>query len=447
MREVALIVCRDPEVLPCVVLSAMGKTTNNLLAAGEAALGCKSTEVDKLPALAAIRELHLTTCGELELPAADVAEVAALLQQLAQLLTGVSLMQELTARTSANLVSFGERLSTRIFAAFLRSQGVAAIQRDAFEFLVSTDVFGDGDILPQSYSNAEVALAEPQGAVAVVTGFLARGVASGAITTLGRGGSDLTATVLGRALGVPEVQVYKDVDGVLTADPRLVTGAVSVPFLTYDEATELAYFGAQVLHPQAMQPAISALTELHVRVLNSYNLASPGTLITRQRDMSDTLLTSVVRKANVTLLDIVSTRSLGQIGFLARVFEVMSHNQISVDVVATSEVSVSLTLDPSKLWSKPIVDTELEFLQAAFAKFATVSVSKRNAVISLIGNVQRSNEILERTFRVFGREAIPVKMISQGASKVNISLLVDDKHGDAAVRALHQEFWGGAHGR
>jgi aspartate kinase len=277
MKEVAAIICSFPKELPCVVLSAMGKTTNNLLAAGEAALTCRSNEIGELAPLQAIRELHLRTCEELALPAADVAEVTALLQQLTQLLTGVSLMQELTARTSANLVSFGERLSTRVFAAFLRTQGVAARQYDAFGRLglVSTDDFGNGDILPASYDVAGAVLRDAPGApsapeVAIVTGFLARGEKSGAITTLGRGGSDLTATVLGRALGVNEVQVWKDVDGVLTSDPRIVDTARPVPSLTFEEATELAFFGATVLHPLAMQPA-QENGRMGVRVKNSYN--------------------------------------------------------------------------------------------------------------------------------------------------------------------------------
>jgi aspartate kinase len=314
---------------------------------------------------------------------------------------------------------------------------------------VSTDDFGNGDVLPASYDVAGAVLRDVPGApsapeVAVVTGFLARGITSGAITTLGRGGSDLTATVLGRALGVAEVQVWKDVDGVLSADPRLAPAAVPVPFLTYEEATELAYFGAQVLHPQAMMPAITAKQNLNVRVKNSYNIGAPGTLITRSRDMANTLLTSVVRKGNVTLLDIVSTRMLGQYGFLAKVFTIMEANQISVDVVATSEVSVSLTLDPAKLWSRGLVDAELARLREEFAKFADVNVTTDAAILSLIGNVARSNEILERTFRALGAAGITVKMISQGASKVNISLLVDDKDADRAVRALHLEFFEGA---
>jgi aspartate kinase len=437
MREVAAIICAEAvsHHLPVVVLSAMGKTTNNLLAAGDQALLCASgSRVAGCDALQAVRKLHLDACADLALPPPAVAEVEQLLTQLEQLLTGISLMQELTPRTSANLVSFGERLSTRIFAAHLRARGVAAQQHDSFGALgvLTTDDFGNGDVLPATYDNVARALQPPPAAaqVAVVTGFLGRAVTSGAITTLGRGGSDLTATVMGRALGCAEVWVWKDVDGVLSADPRIVPQAVPVPFLTYEEATELAYFGAQVLHPQAMQPAVGASSELHVRVKNSYNRDAPGTLITRSRDMEGCLLTSIVRKGHVTMLDVVSHRMLGQHGFLARVFAVMEQQEVSVDVVATSEVSVSVTLDPAKLWSRGLVQSELERLQAGLSGLGTVTLSPDIAVLSLIGNLGRSNELLERVFRALGRADVRVKMLSQAANRCNISLLVDDAVAD-----------------
>lgn len=353
-------------------------------------------------------------------------------------------MQELTPRTSANLVSFGERLSTRIFAAYLRTQGLRAAQYDSFRELgvVTTEDFGNGELLPQTYASVAALLCPPPAnEVAVVTGFLGRAAGSGAITTLGRGGSDLTATVMGCALRCPEVWVWKDVDGVLSADPRIVPSAVPVPFLTYEEATELAYFGAQVLHPQAMQPAIACDPELRVRVKNSYNRQAPGTLITRSRDMEGSLLTSIVRKGHVTMLDIVSHRMLGQHGFLARVFAVMESQEVSVDVVATSEVSVSVTLDPAKLWSRSLAAAELERLQAELGAIGTVTLSPNTAVLSLIGNLSRSNELLERVFRALRVTDVRVKMLSQAANRCNISLLVDDAAADAAVKALHDEFY------
>jgi aspartate kinase len=234
------------------------------------------------------------------------------------------------------------------------------------------------------------------------------------------------------------------VDGVLSADPREVEGTVAMAFLSFQEATELAYFGAQVLHPQSMRPAMDS-DALCVRVKNSYNVRAPGTLIGHERPggSEDWLLTSIVRKKNVTMLDIVSTRMLGQYGFLAKVFNIMDKAGISVDCVATSEVSVSLTLDPAKVWSRDLVQEELDALVEEFenAGIARVKVTTGHSLISLIGNVERNNEIMQRGFKALGDADVKVQMISQGASKTNISLLVNDEQGSEAVNAIHHEFF------
>lgn len=446
MVEVAQIALAFPGTLPVVVLSAMGKTTNLLLQAGEEALATPPGNIPSLPPLRAIKELHRDTADKLGVDGAAREEVEALLTQLAQLLVGISIMQDLTPRARDSLVSFGERLSTRLFAAYLRSRGVPAVQHDAFAIGVTTN---------DNFMNAEVdyvatlpavaaALARAPGAPAhlpVVTGFLGRGAGTGAITTLGRGGSDLTCTLIGAALRLGEVQVWKDVDGVLTSDPRIVDAARPVEELTFEEATELAFFGATVLHPLAMQPAAEA-GDMGVRVKNSYNRGAPGTLITASRDMSAALVTSIVIKNNVTLVDIVSTRMLGQYGFLGRVFEVFRAQKLSVDVVATSEVSISLTLDPAKtLWERDLIDGELDALMAGFEGWATASYRRGMSILSLICNVARTNEILERVFRVLGREGVRVEMMSQGASKVNISLVIPDSQAKHTLRCLHREFF------
>lgn len=296
--------------------------------------------------------------------------------------------------------------------------------------------------LPQTLPKIKNALFSPKALsvkeIPIVTGFLGKGISTGAITTLGRGGSDLTATVLGAALELNEVQVWKDVDGVLTSDPRTVTGTRPVNELTFEEATELAYFGAQVLHPQAMQPAIRS-GKMGVRVKNSYNRSAPGTIITASREMDDVLVTSIVLKNNVTLVDIVSTRMLGQFGFLATVFEAFKRNKISVDVVATSEVSVSLTLDPKKVSD---LEQDLTNLKGDLSKVAQVKYHKGDAIVSLICNVNKTSQILQRVFGVFSREGINVSMMSQGASKTNISLVVPGSVGQRAVQLLHTEFFG-----
>ncbi|KAL9679941.1 hypothetical protein QQ045_017812 [Rhodiola kirilowii] len=440
MREVAELICSFPDERPVVVLSAMGKTTNKLLLAGEKAVSCGVSNTSEIDELGFIRDLHLRTVEELGI---DQSVISGHLVELEQLLKGIAMMKELTLRTMDYLVSFGECMSTRIFAAYLNKIGVKARQYDAFDIgIITTDDFTNADILEATYPAVAKRLLgdwvqDP--AIPVVTGFLGKGWKSTAITTLGRGGSDLTATTIGKALGLPEIQVWKDVDGVLTCDPSIYSGAKPVPYLTFDEAAELAYFGAQVLHPQSMRPAREG--DIPVRVKNSYNPTATGTLITKTRDMSEAVLTSIVLKRNVTMLDIVSTRMLGQFGFLAKVFSIFEELGISVDVVATSEVSISLTLDPSKFWSRELIQQELDHVVEELEKIAVVNLLHGRSIISLIGNVQRSSLILEKAFSVLRTNGVNVQMISQGASKVNISLIVNDSEAEKCVKALHHSFF------
>ncbi|XP_030953455.1 aspartokinase 3, chloroplastic-like isoform X1 [Quercus lobata] len=442
MREVAELILSFPNERPVIVLSAMGKTTNKLLLAGEKAVSCGVTNASSIDELSFIKELHLRTVKELGI---DKSTVTPHLEELEQLLKGIAMMKELTLRTKDYLVSFGECMSTRIFAAYLKKIGVKARQYDAFEIgIITTDDFTNADILEATYPAVAKRLLgdwDFDPAIPIVTGFLGKGWRSCAVTTLGRGGSDLTATAIGKALGLREIQVWKDVDGVLTCDPNIYPRAEPVPYLTFDEAAELAYFGAQVLHPQSMRPAREG--DIPVRVKNSYNPEAPGTLITRARDMSKAVLTSIVLKRNITMLDIVSTRMLGQYGFLAKVFSIFEDLGISVDVVATSEVSISLTLDPSKLWSRELIQqaSELDHVVEELEKVAVVNLLQHRSIISLIGNVQRSSLILEKAFSVLRTNGVNVQMISQGASKVNISLVVNDNEAEQCVRALHSAFF------
>ncbi|KAH9791635.1 Aspartokinase 2 [Citrus sinensis] len=440
MREVAELILSFPNERPVIVLSAMGKTTNKLLLAGEKAVGCGVTNISCIDELSFIRDLHDRTVDELGI---DRSIIATHLEELEQLLKGIAMLKELTPRSRDYLVSFGECMSTRIFAAYLNKIGVKARQYDAFDIgFITTDDFTNADILEATYPAVAKRLHGDwitDLAIPIVTGFLGKGWRTCAITTLGRGGSDLTATTIGKALGLQEIQVWKDVDGVLTCDPNIHPHAEPVPYLTFDEAAELAYFGAQVLHPQSMRPAREG--DIPVRVKNSYNPNAPGTLIRRSRDMSKAVLTSIVLKRNVTMLDIVSTRMLGQYGFLAKVFSTFEDLGISVDVVATSEVSLSLTLDPSKLWSRELIQQELDHVVEELEKIAIVNLLQHRSIISLIGNVQRSSLILEKAFRVLRRSGVNVQMISQGASKVNISLIVNDDEAEQCVRALHETFF------
>ncbi|KAL7614583.1 hypothetical protein Lser_V15G07901 [Lactuca serriola] len=439
MKEIAELILSFPEENPVIVLSAMGKTTNKLIVAGEKAANCIS-DVSEIDELSFVKELHYRTVDELGL---DKSLITDHLEKLERLLNGIAVLKDMTPRARDYLVSFGECMSTRIFAAYLNKIGVKACQYDAFDIgFITTDDFTNADILEATYPAVANKLHSDWNndpAIPIVTGFLGKGCRTCAITTLGRGGSDLTATTIGKGLGLREIQVWKDVDGVLTCDPNIYPGAEPVPYLTFDEAAELAYFGAQVLHPQSMRPAREG--DIPVRVKNSYNPNAPGTLITKSRDMSKAILTSIVLKRNVTMLDIVSTRMLGQFGFLAKVFSTFEDLGISVDVVATSEVSISLTLDPSKLWSRELIQQELDNVVEELEKIAKVNLLQHRSIISLIGNVQRSSLILEKVFHVLRTNGVNVQMISQGASKVNISLIVNDSESEKCVRALHSAFF------
>ena len=468
MVEVAGLLTAEPEECPVVVLSAMSGVTNALLAAGNMATtsGFDTAMLhvpkgDDTPSAVAaatssgelfnlIRAVHMQCCAELGVDA-EACGVVALLDELAQLLTGISMLKECSPRTCDFLVSFGERLSTRVFAAYMNDvRGVPARQFDAWDVgFVSNDDFTNADVDVSTYDNVAKALGNHDGSyMAVLTGFLARGKESGAITTLGRGGSDLTATVVGAALRLREVQVWKDVDGVLTADPRLVKSASPVSVLTFEEANELAFCGAKVLHPLSMRPAMKY--DVPVKVRNSYNRTAPGTIIRRdllaRGDVSEASgralgLTSIVVKRNVTIVDVESNAALGQYGFLAKVFAIFAEERVSVDVVATSEVSVSITLDQAKIWSRDLEKGELDALHKKLSAMGHVSIKSHKAILSLIGDVSKSSQILQEVFDTFGQEGINVQMMSQGASKVNISLVVEDNEAQKALLALHANFF------
>lgn len=408
---------------PVIVFSASGETTDNLIEAGnEAVKGKVNYE--------AIRDHHLTLCEDLDVP---TDTINALLTELDHLLSGMALLREMAPRASDYLVSFGERLSVRIIAAYMNKINIPAKYYDGWDAGFITDSqFTNAEILPETKQNISAVLSDVKQSypfTPVVTGFIAKDE-EGNITTFGRGGSDLTASVLGAALQVVEIQVWKDVDGILTADPRIVPNAKPVDCISFEQASELAYFGAKVLHPVSIIPAMSE--GIPVSVKNSYNPKHPGTKIVNKVPDENVWVKSITYKKHVTLIHIVSTRMLGQYGFLARVFQIFADLKISVDVVATSEVSIALTLDKAHHLGE--LNKELE-------KIARVTVNSDKSIISLIGDIQHSTEILSRTMQVLKQHKMHVQMISHGASKVNNSFIVNDSDVELFVTDLHRLFF------
>ena len=424
IRHVAEIIEVYKKDRPVVVLSAMGDTTDDLL---EAADNAVNGTVD----ISRIKKLHFDTAKELGI---DVPAIKELLDELNTLLTGISMLRELTKRTRDYLVSFGERMSVRMMASYLEKKGTAAKFYDAWDIgMVSDSNYMAAELLDEVWQNIPQHLNDYKNgksdAIPIVTGFIAKDK-NGIITTLGRGGSDLSATMIGAAMNAEEIQTWKDVDGIMTTDPRVCSDARPVPEVTYEEAQELAMFGAQVLHPRSMIPCRKTGTP--VRVKNSYNITSPGSIIVEKHSGPRPQVTAITSVKNITLIDIQSSRMLCAAGFLAHIFNQFLKWNISIDVIATSEVSVSLTVN-----GKANLDGLLEDV----GRVAEVHAKKDKAIVTIICDASHSSAILAKGFEALAQEGINAEMISQGANKVNISMIVENKEADRVVKILHSAFF------
>jgi aspartate kinase len=325
-------------------------------------------------------------------------------------------------------LAFGEQWAAELVAAGLRAAGVPAAAWSAGDAgLVTDDRFGAAHPLDQAGHYLRSWAGRLEG-VAVVTGFIGR-TEDGRITTLGRGGSDYSAAVIGAAIGADEIQIWTDTSGLLSADPRIVPDAAPVPRLSFAEASELAYFGAKVLHPKTLLPAIEH--GIAVRVLNTARPDDPGSLIApfAEDPPEPWGVRSIASKRGITAITIVSTRMLLAHGFLARVFEVFGRHHLVVDLVTTSEVSISVTVD------------DVTHLAAALAELegiGHVEVKHGLAVVAVVGErAPRRVGLAGRVFEILGRESVVIEMISQGASRVNLSFVIAEEEADRVVRALH----------
>ncbi len=427
MRQVATLVRAALPKAPLVVLSAMGKTTNGLLAAAHAAeQGDLPTALEQLKALIQHHRRAAEELFEGGVPDGLDQGLTDAFGQIELLLRGVALLRELSPRSQDAIASFGERLSTGIFAAFLEHQGLATAWVDARTVMRTDATFGEGQ--PQIGLLRELAIAHlaPHlgiDRVLVTQGYIGA-TEEGLTTTLGRGGSDYSAALFGAALQATEVQIWTDVEGVLTADPRVVPGALPIPELSFAEAGELAAFGAKVLHPATIQPAVEA--NIPVTVRHTGKPLGRFTTITGEV-RSGRPVTALASRGPITVLTVSSTRMLAQSGFLARLFEVFGRLGVSVDLVATAEVSVSLTVE---------ADAPLKVLLKELSAFATVKTAEDRAIIAVVG--ERLKYTAGLGSRLFGALAdINIEMISMGANEINLSLVVNRADEAAVLRRLH----------
>ena len=419
---------------PVVVVSALGGVTDTLLALAHAARGGHAGEVSD--GVTAVLTRHLEQADRLG-AAADPALAGALdglIRELQSVLDTIQRQRASDPRALDAVAAAGELLSSRLIAAALAVRGLPAAWVDAREAIRTDDRYTcAAPLVDETNAAVQAAIGShvAAGRVAVLGGFIGR-APDGSTTTLGRGGSDYSASLVGAALGASEIQIWTDVDGMLTADPRIVYDAEVVPHLSFAEASELAYFGAKVLHPATILPAIEC--DIPVRILNSRNAVAAGTLITASPPPNPRPLTGLAGKRGLTVIDITSGRMLMAYGFLRRVFEVFERFRTSVDVVTTSEVSVSVTVDDRR---------DLEAIVAALSEFASVSVDSGMALLCAVGDrLPGEPAIAARAVGVL--EEVPLEMISQAASRRNITVVLREVDLARAMRRLHAEFFGDA---
>jgi aspartate kinase len=417
---------------PVVVVSAMAKVTDQLLAMARAAgVGDRKTA---LKLCRALQERHYNTAGELLGTALFTqfhGDLGVDFDALDELLRGIAAVGELTPRTTDHVAAFGEMLSSKIVTAAFSTHGIESTLVDSRECVVTDNSHTRAAPLFEETNERLRTKVQPlldQGQVPVLGGFIGSTTA-GITTTIGRGGSDFSAAILGAGLGAERIEIWTDVDGMMTTDPNLCPQARRIKVISFDEAAELAYFGAKVLHPATVLPAVQK--NIPVYVLNSRNPSCEGTRITARAPCCRNTFKALAVKKRITIVDVAAPRRLLMYGFLKSIFEAFDRHRVPVDVVSTSEVSVSLTTDSHE---------SIPALAADLAKLADVKYEGRKAIVCLVGENLRETPGIAG--RVFGELAdIKIRMISQGASEINLTFVIEEDAVPEVVRRLHTTFF------
>ncbi len=420
---------------PAVVVSAMSGVTDALLA-----LAADASAARLEPALAGLTRIRARQAEAVAAlltgtrAAATTAFITRQLDQLESVVRGLALLREVTPRTMDAIVATGELLSSRLVAAALDEAGIAAEWVDARRVVVTNEDHGQALPLAEATYAAlreVVRGAVDRGLVPVVGGFVGA-TADGLTTTLGRGGSDYSGALVGAGIDADEIQIWTDVDGMLTADPRVVDGPRLVPRLSYAEASELAYFGAKVLHPATILPAVER--GIPVRIVNARRPEGTGTLISAESGSGSGPFAALACKRHLSIVNITSTRMLMAYGFLRRLFEVFERFRTAVDVVTTSEVSVSVTVEDRR---------HLEGIRQALEAFAEVSIEPEMALVCAVGDgLMAQPAVAARLLRAL--DGVPLRMVSQAASRRNVTVVLADVDVAGAMQRLHREFFEGA---
>jgi len=416
---------------PVVVVSAMSKVTDQLLRAADAA--CIGDRVGALAISSRLRIRHKETASALVIR--EAAELHTFIDQkfdaLDEVLRGLAAILELTPRISDLIVSYGERLSSRIIAAAFVERGLAGVHVDARDIILTDSQFQRAapiEALIDKRAEERLRPLLDGGQVPVMGGFIASNE-SGITTTLGRGGSDFSGALIGGALHAEAIEIWTDVNGIMTTDPRICPDALRVKVISFEEAAELAYFGAKVLHPATILPAVKK--NIPVLVLNSRNPTNEGTRIISLAPHCSSPFKSIAVKKKLSIIDVVASRMLMTHGYLKDIFTTFDKHHCAVDMVTTSEVSVSLTVDTTD---------RLPALVADLSKLADVKYEGGKALICLVGeDIRGQHGMAAQVFNAVRH--INVRMISQGASEINMSFMIEERDVEDAVRSLHAAFF------
>ena len=431
IRRTASIIAKRLQRAPVVIVSAFSGTTNTLLAAAEQASDGKL--VAALAQVEGLRDHHLRIAADLlgigEVASDIAAETSALFDELAHLAEALSVLGHATPRAIDAFASMGEQLSAPIIAAAFQQNGIDAVWVDARVVIRTDSAFGRAEPRPDAVAAAARERLLPlltEGRVPVMGGYIGSD-SHGITTTLGRGGSDYTASLVGAAMDAEAIEIWTDVDGMLTADPRVVKTARLIEHIRFDEAAELASFGAKVLHPSTIAPAVRK--GIPVFVFNSMKPDGKGTRITFDAPRSP--VRAIAGKSNVVVVRVGSPRMLARPGALRAIFEVFERNRTSVDVVATSEVSVSLTVDD---------DQHLDAVLADLRVLGDVGVERGRGIVALVGAaLGESTSTMATALRAIGD--VRLHMLSLSATGINLTLIVDAAQVAPVMTLLHDAFF------
>ncbi|HEY0997212.1 MAG TPA: lysine-sensitive aspartokinase 3 [Gemmatimonadaceae bacterium] len=416
---------------PIVVVSALAGTTNALIAIAEQA--AKGHLIGAMSAVEALRARHLEQAEKLlgDACAAICEELSASFDELAMLAEALSVLGDLTPRSLDAISAMGERLSSELVVAAYQQLGIDAVHVDARTVMITDDQHGRAE--PQVEAIAEAARDHllpllAQGKVPVLGGFIGSVIGTGVTTTLGRGGSDYSAALIGAAVKAEAIEIWTDVDGMLTADPRVIPGARLIDRVGFEEASELASFGAKVLHPSTIAPAVRL--GIPVVVLNSRRPEGTGTFITF--DAPRRPVTAIAGKSNTTLVKIRTPRMLMTEGFLRTLFAVFEKHRTSVDVVATSEVSVSLTVDDA---------SRLDAIVGDLRALGDVAIEQKRGIVALVGaGLSEGGDAMARALQAVGN--VRIHMLSLSATGINLTFVLDADQVTPAMIRLHDAFFG-----